>query len=299
MTAVGAQLPRHWQLGWRAVQADLVGRSAAALAAQPGGDAAAAGSLDLTQGPDLLRFTKVSPVVLRAHTVVITRGTPMLRALLLPVAANSTVSAASVPSQGVLDQPIPFPLNWDERIMAWAALTQSSAPSPPADVHILDNLSLDEVPGSNKRQWTLSLLLPADHGLDLHHTAVLVMDALQGEIVLQPTRLSSFMVEQVTPSPDLVTLLLQSTAAGLAARPEWSVAGCGGQPAAGSEAAQCCAQCGAANVTLFRCSRCREVTYCSPACQKKHWKAHKAACHVPADAASQSHKAAASQGPCR
>ncbi|KAJ9528731.1 hypothetical protein QJQ45_020639 [Haematococcus lacustris] len=287
MTAVGAQLPRHWQLGWRAVQADLVGRSAAALAAQPDGHAPAAGSLDLTQGPGLLRFTKVVPVVMRAHTVVFTRGTPMLRALLLPVTATRAVSAASVPSQGVLDQPIPFPLNWDERIIAWAAITKSPAPVPPAGVHILDNLSLDEVPGSNRGQWTLSLLLPADHGLDLHHTAVLVLDALQGEVVLQPTQLSSFKVEQVTPSPDLVTLLLQSAGAGLAAGPGWAVAGCGGQPAAGSEAAQCCAQCGAANVKLFRCSRCREVTYCSPACQKKHWKAHKAACHAPADAASQ------------
>ncbi|KAJ9528228.1 hypothetical protein QJQ45_014207, partial [Haematococcus lacustris] len=286
MTAVGAQLPRHWQLGWRAVQADLVGRSAAALAAQPGGHTAAAGGLDLPQGPGLLHFTKVSPVVLRAHISSFTRGTPILRALLLPVAANSTVSAARVPSQGVLDQLIPFPLNWDERIMAWAALTQSSATSPPAGVHILDNLSLDEVPGSNRCQWTLSLLLPADHGLNLGGTAVVVMDALQGEVVLQPTRLSSFNVEQVTPSPDLVTLLLQSAGAGLAAGPGWAVAGCGGQPAASSDAAQCCAQCGAGNVKLFRCSRCREVTYCSPACQKKHWKAHKAACHAPADASS-------------
>ncbi|KAL6761559.1 hypothetical protein V8C86DRAFT_2531662, partial [Haematococcus lacustris] len=288
MTAVGAQLPRHWQLGWRAVQADLVGRSAAALAAQPGGHAAAAGGLDLPQGPSLLRFTKVSPVVMRAHIASFNRGTPILRALLLPVEANITMSAASVPSQGVLDQPIPFPLNWDERIMAWAAITKSPAPVPAAGVHILDNLSLDEVPGSNRCQWTLSLLLPADHGLNLGSTAVVVMDALQGVIVLQPTRLSSFKVEQVTPRPDLVTLLLQSAAAWLAAGPGWAVAACGGQPAAGSESAQCCAQCGAGNVKLFRCSRCREVTYCSPACQKKHWKAHKAACHAPADTASQS-----------
>ncbi|KAJ9528159.1 hypothetical protein QJQ45_005795 [Haematococcus lacustris] len=288
MTAVGAQLPRHWQLGWRAVKADLVGRSAATLAAQPGGHAPAAGGLDLPQGPGLLRFTKVVPALLRAHIASFNRGTPILRALLLPVAANSTMSAARVPSQGVLDQPIPFPLNWDERIMAWAALTQSPAPVPSAGVHILDNLSLDEVPGSNRCQWTLSLLLPTDHGLNLGGTAVVVMDALQGVIVLQPTRLSSFKVEQVTPSPDLVTLLLQSAAAGWAAGPGWAVAGCGGQPAAGSDAAQCCAQCGAGNVKLFRCSRCREVTYCSPTCQKKHWKAHKAACHAPADAASQS-----------
>ncbi|KAJ9510285.1 hypothetical protein QJQ45_015754 [Haematococcus lacustris] len=288
MTAVGAQLPRHWQLGWRAVQADLVGRSAATLAAQPDGHAAAAGGLDLPQGPGLLRFTKVSPVVMTAHISSFNRSTPILRALLLPVAANSTVSAASVPSQGVLDQPIPFPLNWDERIMAWAALTQSSAPVPPAGVHILDNLSLDEVPGSNRCQWTLSLLLPIDHGLDLRRTAVVVMDVLQGETLLQPTQLSSFNVEQVTHRPDLVTLLLQSAAAGLAAGPGWAVAGCGSQSAAGSDAAQCCAQCGAANVKLSRCSRCQEVTYCSPACQIKHWKAHKASCHAPTDAASQS-----------
>ncbi|KAL6761556.1 hypothetical protein V8C86DRAFT_831936 [Haematococcus lacustris] len=288
MTAVGAQLPRHWQLGWRAVQADLVGRSAAALAAQPGGHAAAAGGLDLPQGPGLLRFTMVSPVVLRAHIALFHRGTPILRALLLPVAANSTVSAASVPSQGVLDQAIPFPLNWDERIMAWAAITKSQAPVPPAGVHILDSLTVSEVPGSKRCQWTLSLLLPTDHGLDLRRTAVLVLDAFQGEIMLQPTRLSSFKVEQVTHSPDLVTLLLQSAAAGWAAGPDWAVAGCGGQSAAGSDVAQCCAQCGTASEELLKCGRCREVTYCSPACQTKHWKAHKAACHAPADAASQS-----------
>ncbi|KAJ9518579.1 hypothetical protein QJQ45_018626 [Haematococcus lacustris] len=222
-----------------------------------------------------------------AHISFFNRGTPILRALLLPVAATSVVSAASVPSQGVLGKSTPFPLDWEEHIMAWAVLTQSPAPVPPAGVHILDNLSLNEVPGSNRRQWTLSLLLPADHGLDLRHTAVVVMDAIKGVIVLQPTQLSSFKVEQVTPSPDLVTLLLQSSEAGLAAGSGWAVAGCGGKPAAGSESAQCCAQCGAANVKLFRCSRCREVTYCSPACQKKHWKAHKAACHAPADPASQ------------
>ncbi|KAL6758702.1 hypothetical protein V8C86DRAFT_1434121 [Haematococcus lacustris] len=290
MTAVGVQLPHHWQLGWRAMQADLVGRSAAALAAQPGGlvAPAAAGGLDLPQGPTaLLQFTKVVPALTMAHLSFFNRGTPILRALLLPVAATSVVSAASVPSQGVLSQSIPFPLDWEEHIMAWAVLTQSPAPVPPAGVHILDNLSLNEVPGSNRRQWTLSLLLPADHGLDLHHTAVVVMDAIKGVVVLQPTQLSSFKLEQVTPSPDLVTLLLQSSGAGLAAGSGWAVAGCGGKPAAGSEAAQCCAQCGAANVKLSRCSRCRKVTYCSPACQKKHWKAHKAACHAPADPASQ------------
>ncbi|KAJ9528155.1 hypothetical protein QJQ45_005796 [Haematococcus lacustris] len=151
-------------------------------------------------------------------------------------------------------------------------------------VHILDNLSLDEVPGSNRCQWPLSLLLPAEHGLNLGGTAVVVLDVLQGDTLLQPTQLSSFNVEQVTHSPDLATLLLQTAAAGWAAGPDWAVAGCGGQSAAGSGAEQCCAQCGAANVKLFRC---REVTYCSPACQKKHWKAHKAACHAPADAASQ------------
>ncbi|KAJ9520159.1 hypothetical protein QJQ45_030082 [Haematococcus lacustris] len=257
------------------------------LAAQPGVHAAADGDMNLPQGPSLLRFTKVVPVVMEALTMVFERGTPKLRALLLPVAATSAVSAASVPSQGVLDQPIPFPLNWDERIMAWAALTRSPAPVPPAGVHILDNLSLDEVLGSNRRQWTLSLLLPADHGLDLRRTAALVIDLAQGETVLQPTRLSSFKMEQVTHSPDLVTLLLQSAAAGWAAGPDWAVAGCGGHPAAASsKVAQCCAQCGTLGEGLLRCGRCREVTYCSPACQKKHWKAHKASCHAPADAAS-------------
>ena len=30
--------------------------------------------------------------------------------------------------------------------------------------------------------------------------------------------------------------------------------------------------------TMSRCSRCRDVFYCSPACQKKDWKKHKKVC---------------------
>ncbi|GFH20967.1 hypothetical protein HaLaN_18179, partial [Haematococcus lacustris] len=171
MTAVGAQLPRHWQLGWRAVQADLVGRSAAALAAQPDGHAAAAGGLDLPQGPGLLRFTKVLPVVLRAHIALFHRGTPILRALLLPVAANSTVQLLLGGRQGLSG--------------LWQGVEAS-------------------------QQLAVA-----------RHSAV----------------------------PSVAQL---SAAAGWAAGPEWSVAGCGGQSAAGSEAAQCCAQCGTASEELLK-----------------------------------------------
>ncbi len=36
--------------------------------------------------------------------------------------------------------------------------------------------------------------------------------------------------------------------------------------------------CGARNVPLFKCTRCKEVWYCCVECQKKDWKAHKVFC---------------------
>ncbi|KAJ9528735.1 hypothetical protein QJQ45_020637 [Haematococcus lacustris] len=287
MRTLGSVTRDHWQLSWRAVQADLAGCCTAAMALHSSPPAAA--DLAKTKSPHLLRFTKDMPMLKGAQTLSrMSRGSPMLRALLLPISPRNAVSASSVPWKGVLDEQDPIPSDWDKHIMTWASPSQYDAPVPPAGVHILDSLAVNEVPGSNRCQWTLSLLLPADHGLNLGGTAVVVIDLQNRARVLQPTRLSSFKVEQVTHKPDLVTLLLQSAAAGWAAGPDWAVAGCGGQSAAGSEAAQCCAQCGTAGEELLKCGRCREVTYCSPACQKKHWKAHKASCHAPADAASQS-----------
>jgi len=39
-----------------------------------------------------------------------------------------------------------------------------------------------------------------------------------------------------------------------------------------------CAQCNSFGLGLRKCSRCYSVAYCSPECQKKHWKAHKVSC---------------------
>ena len=39
-----------------------------------------------------------------------------------------------------------------------------------------------------------------------------------------------------------------------------------------------------ADMQLKWCGRCHKVTYCSPACQKAHWRVHKKSCRVPKDA---------------
>jgi len=39
-----------------------------------------------------------------------------------------------------------------------------------------------------------------------------------------------------------------------------------------------CANCGKTDVPLFTCSRCKQVKYCSPVCQKTHWSIHKSDC---------------------
>ena len=45
-------------------------------------------------------------------------------------------------------------------------------------------------------------------------------------------------------------------------------------------AGEVCAACSAAGSDLLQCSRCRAVSYCGPACQRRHWRAHKAQCSV-------------------
>jgi len=40
-----------------------------------------------------------------------------------------------------------------------------------------------------------------------------------------------------------------------------------------------CSSCGVANVDVKHCMRCKFVQYCSPVCQRKHWKDHKPFCH--------------------
>jgi hypothetical protein len=39
-----------------------------------------------------------------------------------------------------------------------------------------------------------------------------------------------------------------------------------------------CACCGATDLKLMLCTRCRDVSYCSRDCQAQDWKAHKAVC---------------------
>ena len=45
----------------------------------------------------------------------------------------------------------------------------------------------------------------------------------------------------------------------------------------------CCASCQKSGVKLSACSKCHAVRYCSTACQRAHWRAHKASCTSPKD----------------
>jgi uncharacterized protein len=45
----------------------------------------------------------------------------------------------------------------------------------------------------------------------------------------------------------------------------------------------CCASCEKSGVKLSACSKCHAVWYCSNACQRAHWRAHKPACITPKD----------------
>ena len=48
---------------------------------------------------------------------------------------------------------------------------------------------------------------------------------------------------------------------------------------AAADGSHCCYHCGTADAKL-RCGGCRRAWYCGKACQKKHWKHHKAACQA-------------------
>ena len=39
-----------------------------------------------------------------------------------------------------------------------------------------------------------------------------------------------------------------------------------------------CATCSKMALKMLRCSRCKAAFYCDAACQKRHWREHKAAC---------------------
>ena len=81
--------------------------------------------------------------------------------------------------------------------------------------------------------------------------------------------------EDALPSAVMDSLLLvapraPAPAAPAAAKPER-------EAAAAAETAVACAACGAAGAPLM-CGACRGVRYCGPECQKRDWRAHKAAC---------------------
>jgi hypothetical protein len=39
-----------------------------------------------------------------------------------------------------------------------------------------------------------------------------------------------------------------------------------------------CAACGKQALQMLQCSRCKAAFYCTAACQKRHWREHRAAC---------------------
>jgi ankyrin repeat protein len=45
----------------------------------------------------------------------------------------------------------------------------------------------------------------------------------------------------------------------------------------------CCVNCQKSGIKLSACSKCHAVRYCSTACQRAHWRAHKPACITPND----------------
>lgn len=53
-------------------------------------------------------------------------------------------------------------------------------------------------------------------------------------------------------------------------------------PVTAQPTADRCAACSMparAGAPLKKCSRCMEVRYCSPTCQREHWRVHKPTCH--------------------
>jgi hypothetical protein len=45
----------------------------------------------------------------------------------------------------------------------------------------------------------------------------------------------------------------------------------------------CCANCQKTGIKLRACSKCHAAQYCSTACQRAHWRAHKPSCITPED----------------
>ena len=78
-------------------------------------------------------------------------------------------------------------------------------------------------------------------------------------------------------SPQPVTLSDCSAEGGATTSAASSVSSAG---ASGASERRHCACPGCSNDGLNQCSACKSVEYCSRACQKLHWAAHKAACKV-------------------
>ncbi|CAK9062849.1 unnamed protein product [Durusdinium trenchii] len=51
-----------------------------------------------------------------------------------------------------------------------------------------------------------------------------------------------------------------------------------GNAAGGRKGTGSCRACGTAAAQPFQCGTCKSVRYCSPECQKSHWKEHKKKC---------------------
>jgi hypothetical protein len=109
--------------------------------------------------------------------------------------------------------------------------------------------------GQLATQWSCRPGAPAE--------VVLAAEGLQEKLAFQGDEVRAC-VATMTPQP-------LSSSTGSAA----------GQGGSGDQAA-CCAACGAASAAdgkaLKMCSVCRGVSYCSGACQKRHWGEHKGAC---------------------
>jgi hypothetical protein len=55
-------------------------------------------------------------------------------------------------------------------------------------------------------------------------------------------------------------------------------------PGVVQETPPCCANCLKSGIKLRACSKCHSAQYCSTACQRAHWRAHKSVCMTPKDA---------------
>ena len=84
-------------------------------------------------------------------------------------------------------------------------------------------------------------------------------------------------VSAMSISPQPVTLSACSAESGASTSAASSSSSAG---ASGASERRHCACPGCSNDGLYQCSACKSVEYCSRACQKLHWAAHKAACKV-------------------